>query len=87
MDKSVTLIILACGLKGRYRLIGSIMNYTKNTKIKVILIQEEAECDVAEGCEPECHEDMEEFTWGELQSSRHPLFQYIIGDQMFNSLS
>jgi hypothetical protein len=56
------------------------MLYTENTKIKVILIQEEAEEDVCEGCDPLYFEDVEEFTWGELVASRHPIYQYIAGD-------
>jgi hypothetical protein len=56
------------------------MKYTNNTKIKVVLIQEEALIDVAEGLEPEYYEDEKEFTWGELVSKRHPLLRYILGD-------
>ncbi len=56
------------------------MKYTDNTRIKVILIQEEALTDVADGVEPECYEDQQEFTWGQLVSERHPLLRYILGD-------
>ena len=56
------------------------MEYTDNTKIKVILIQEEALIDVAEGHEPEYYEDEKEFTWGELVAKRHPLLRYILVD-------
>ena len=57
------------------------MFYTKNTKIKVIIIQQEAEEDVLEGEEPLCYKDEEEFTWGELTYvDRHPILNYILGD-------
>ena len=56
------------------------MKYTDNTRIKVVLIQEEALIDVAEGSEPERYEDEKEFTWGELVAKRHPLLRYILGD-------
>jgi len=56
------------------------MKYTDNTKIRVILIQEEALIDVAEGLSPEYYEDAEEFTWGELVATRHPLLRYILGN-------
>ena len=48
------------------------MEYTDNTRIKVILIQEEALIDVREGFVPEYYEDEKEFTWGELVAKRHP---------------
>jgi hypothetical protein len=56
------------------------MKYTDNTRIKVVLIQEEALIDVAEGSEPERYEDEKEFAWGELVAKRHPLLRYILGD-------
>ena len=56
------------------------MEYTDNTRIKVILIQEEALIDVREGFVPEYYEDEKEFTWGELVTKRHPLLRYILGD-------